>query len=207
MKQEIAPKDSPRGQAFELWKTAGMPKVTIFKTLNVGRLVVASRRNDMKFNMLMCWCIGRAALNIREFYTLPAGGRLWQYDRLAVKVVVKTSGGVRLCDIPFADNLRQFNADYLRLTRLVQDTDKDHLLGDEYMTIDTSALTECEIDGVVSVYSELFTNPFVAWGRYRRKLFKTMLPVSFQFHHAQMDGFEAARYLNALQETIDTLKV
>ena len=87
MKQEIAPKDSPRGQAFELWKTVGMPKVMIFKTLNVGRLVVAGRRNDMKFNMLMCWCIGRAALNIREFYTLPAGGRLWQYDRLAVKVV------------------------------------------------------------------------------------------------------------------------
>ena len=39
MKKEIDPKESPRGRAFELWKTAGMPKVTIVKTFDVSRLV------------------------------------------------------------------------------------------------------------------------------------------------------------------------
>ena len=58
-----------------------------------------------------------------------------------------------------------------------------------------------------SLYSELFTNPFLAWGKYRRKFFKTTLPISFQFHHAQMDGFEAARFLNELQKVMDRLKV
>lgn len=58
-----------------------------------------------------------------------------------------------------------------------------------------------------SVYSELFTNPFLAWGKYRSKLFKTTLSISFQFHHAQMDGFEAARFLNGLQETINGLTI
>ena len=66
----------------------------------------------------------------------------------------------------------------------MHDTNEDHLLGDEYMAVDTSTLVECEIDGVASVYSELFTNPFLAWGKYRRGLFKTTLPISFQFHHA-----------------------
>lgn len=68
-------------------------------------------------------------------------------------------------------------------------------------------VAECEIDGVASVYSELFTNPFLAWGKYRRGLFKTTLPISFQFHHAQMDGFEAARFLNGLQETVNGLTI
>ena len=36
-------------------------------------------------------------------------------------------------------------------------------------------------------------------------MFKTTLPISFQFHHAQMGGFEAARFLNGLQEVIDKL--
>ena len=149
-----------------------------------------------------------AATPIKEFYTLPAGGHLWQYDRLAVNTVVKTvNGTVRLCDIPFSEDIHQFNEDYLRLTRQVHDTNEDHLLGDEYMAVDTSTLAECEIDGVASVYSELFTNPFLAWGKYRRGLFKTTLPISFQFHHAQMDGFEAARFLNGLQETINGLKI
>ena len=176
MKKEIDPKESPRGRAFELWKTAGMPKVTIVKTFDVGRLVRVAKRNGMKTNMLMCWCIGQAASGIQEFYTLPVG-----------------------------EHLCQFNEDYLRLTRQVHETNEDHLLGDDYMAIDTSALAECEIDGVVSVYSELFTNPFLAWGKYHQGLFKTTLPISFQFHHAQMDGFEAARFLNGLQEVINNL--
>ena len=206
MKKEIDPKESSRGRAFELWKTAGMPKVTIVKTFDVGRLVRVAKRNGMKTNMLMCWCIGQAASGIQEFYTLPAGEHLWLYDRLAVMTVVKTmNGDARLCDIPFSADLRQFNEDYLRLTRQVHETNEDHLLGDDYMAIDTSALAECEIDGVVSVYSELFTNPFLAWGKYHQGLFKTTLPISFQFHHAQMDGFEAARFLNGLQEVIDKL--
>jgi len=71
---------------------------------------------------------------------------------------------------------------------------------------DTSTLAECEIDGVASVYSELFTNPFLAWGKYRRGLFKTTLPISFQFHHAQR-GIGAARFLNGLQETINGLTI
>ena len=162
----------------------------------------------MKTNMLMCWCIGQAASGIHEFYTLPAGGHLWQYDRLAVNTVVKTmNGDAHLCDIPFSANIHQFIEDYLQLTSQVHDTNEDHLLGEDYMAIDTSALVECEIDGVASVYSELFTNPFLAWGKYRRKFFKTTLPISFQFHHAQMDGFEAARFLNELQKVIDKLNI
>lgn len=158
--------------------------------------------------MLMCWCIGHAANPITEFYTLPAGGRLWQYDCLAVNTVVMTSKGEpHLCDIPISEDLHQFNDDYLRLTRQVHDTNEDYLLGEQYMAIDTSALSLCEIDGVVSVYSEMFTNPFLAWGKYQRGFFKTTLPVSFQFHHAQMDGFEAARFLNGLQEAIDKLEI
>lgn len=185
-----------------------MPKVTITKTFHIGRLVRAGRRRGLKTNMLMCWCIGHAASPIAEFYTLPAGGHLWQYDRLAVNTVVMTAKGeAHLCDIPFSEDIRQFNEDYLRLTRQVSDTNEDHLLGEQYMAIDTSALPECEIDAVMSVYSEMFTNPFLAWGKYRRGFFKTTLPISFQLHHAQMDGFEAARFLNGLQEAINQLAI
>jgi chloramphenicol O-acetyltransferase type A len=36
---------------------------------------------------------------------------------------------------------------------------------------------------------------------------KTTLPISFQFHHVQMDGGQAARFLEELQRTIDSVKV
>ena len=48
-----------------------MPMVTFFKTIDVSRLTRISRRTGLKFNMLMCYCIGMAASGVKEFYMLP----------------------------------------------------------------------------------------------------------------------------------------
>ncbi len=207
MKHAVDPTQTSRAYAFEMWMQAPMPMVTLFKTLDVSRLVRLSRRKKIKFNMLMCWCIGRAASDIAEFYMLPVDGRLMLYDTIAVNTIVANrQGEVSSCDIPFSDDLRRFNDDYLRLTRQVAETCANHDLT-ESMVIGTSALTQCEIDGAVGMYSGIFNNPFIIWGRYRRRLFRTTLRISFQFHHTQMDGAHAARFLDALQREITALKV
>ena len=74
------------------------------------------------------------------------------------------------------------------------------------MVIGTSAIVDTELDGAVGMNSGIFNNPFLIWGRYRRGLFRTMLPLSFQFHHTQMDGAHAGRFLQRLQERILTLE-
>ena len=66
------------------------------------------------------------------------------------------------------------------------------------MVIGTSAVVVTEIDGAVGMYSGIFNNPFIIWGRYRRKFFRYNLPVSFQFHHTQMDGEQAGEFLENL---------
>ena len=207
MMKEINPSETTRAFAFEAWMQAPMPMVTFFKTLNVSRLVRLSRSKGIKFNMLMCWCIGRAASQVKEFYMLPVGGKLMQYDSLAVNtIVMNRNGEVSSCDIPFADDFETFNSDYLRLTRQVAESCENHDLT-ESMVIGTSALAQYDIDGAVGMYSGIFNNPFMIWGKYRRQLFKTTLTVSFQFHHTQMDGAHAARFLDLLQREISDLKI
>ena len=205
--KEVDPRETTRAYAFEMWMDAPMPMLTFFKTLDVTRLVRISKRSGLKFNMLMCWSIGRAASRIKEFYMLPVGRKLVQYDRLAVcAIVANREGEVSSCDIPFSDDLQQFSAEYLRLTRQVAESCTDHDLP-ESMVIGTSALASYEIDGAVGMYSGVFNNPFLIWGKYRRRFFRTTLTVSFQFHHTQMDGAHAARFLENLQEEIQNLKV
>ena len=205
--REINPKETTRAYAFDMWMQAPNPMVTFFKTLDVSRLVKISRRRGLKFNMLMCYCIGRAAAQVKEFYMLPMGGKLMQYDTIAVNTIVANSAGeVSSCDLPFSENLAQFNHDYLRLTKQVAESCIDHDLSAESMVIGTSALAQYEIDGAVGMYSGIFCNPFMIWGKYKRGLFKTTLTVSFQFHHTQMDGAHAARFLDLLQKEIDGLK-
>ena len=53
------------------------------------------------------------------------------------------------------------------------------------------------------MYSGVFNNPFMIWGKYRRHLWKRTLTVSFQFHHTQMDGAHASRFLDSLQREIN----
>ena len=206
--KEIDPQKTSRAYAFEMWMQAPMPMVTFFKTLDVSRLVKISRRKGLKFNMLMCYCIGRAATQVKEFYMLPVDDKLMQYNAIAVNTIVANSAGeVSSCDLPYSDDLMQFNNDYLRLTRQVAESCVDHDLSEESMVIGTSALAQYEIDGAVGMYSGVFNNPFLIWGKYRRSWFKTKLTLSFQFHHTQMDGAHAARFLDGVQRAIDTLRV
>lgn len=202
MMHEVNPAETTRAYAFETWMKAPMPMVTLLRTLDVTRLRQLSRRRGLKFNMLMCLCIGRAASQVKEFYMLPVGDRLIRYDTLAVNtIVMNREGEVSSCDVPFSDDLTTFNTDYLRLTRQVAQSCVNHDITDS-MVIGTSALAQYDIDGAVGMYSGIFNNPFLIWGRYRRGLLKTRLTVSFQFHHTQMDGAHAARFLDLLQKEI-----
>lgn len=196
--RSVDPAQTGRAEAFALWMKAPMPMVTLFKTLDVSPLV----RQRRKFNMLMCWCIGRAASQVEQFYLLPVGDGMVEYDRLAVSTVVDVGDGeISTCDVPFSPDLGQFEQDYLRLTALVRDSRRPHDL-DDHMVIGTSALVQTEIDGAVNIYAGCYNNPFLIWGRYRKKWLRTLLPISFQFHHTQMDGAHAARFLELLQGEI-----
>lgn len=205
--REVDPKTTNRAKAFELWMNATMPMVTMTKTFDVTRLLRLAKRKGVKFNMLMCYAVVKAASSFREFYMLPVKDKLMEYDNIAINTIVMTKDdGINTCDIPFSDDIRQFEADYLRITTLAQQSTEDVVLGDDYMVIGSSALTKCELDSVVNVYAGFWNNPFVVWSKYRKGVFKTTLSLSFQFHHTQMDGPISTGFLNRLQEVINTIK-
>ena len=205
MKTEIQPQETKRAFAFEMWMTAPMPMVTLVKTMNVSKLMKISKKSGVKFNTLMCWCIGKAATVTEELHLLPENGKLYQYDQIAINVVVRNrKGGINSCDIPYSADLQQFNRDYLEMTTKVAEDCQSSFL-DGYMIVGTSAMIQTELDCIVNQYTDKFLNPMVMWGKYRKSWCKTLLPVSFQFHHVQMDGGDAARFLKRLQQTITAL--
>ena len=205
--REVDPKTTKRAKAFELWMNATMPMVTMTQTFDITHLRSIAKRKGVKLNMLMCYAVVKAASSFEEFYMLPVGDMLMAFDNLAINTIVMTrDGGINTCDIPFSEDIHQFETDYLRLTALAQTCKEDVTLGDDYMVIGSSALTKCELDSVVNVYAGFWNNPFVVWSKYRKQWFKTTLSLSFQFHHTQMDGPVSTGFLNRLQEVMDTIK-
>mgnify|MGYP003292121894 CR=1 FL=1 len=207
MTKELNPKDTTRAMAYELWMKAPNPMVTFFKTLDVTNLIRISKRNGMKFNMLLDYCIGKAAVGVKEFYILPVGEKLIQYDKIAVNTIVKNKDGeVSSCDILYVEDLEEYNKQYLKYTVQVAENCQDRDLSNDSMVIGTSAIIDTELDGAVGMNSGIFNNPFIIWGRYKKKWFRYYLTLSFQFHHTQMDGAHAGRFLANLQNEISSLK-
>jgi chloramphenicol O-acetyltransferase type A len=202
MKIEVNPKDTPRAEAFDLWMSSPMPMVTLTKTFNVNHLQRVAHRRNIKFNALLCWCIGRAASQIKEFYFLPENGKLFSFEKLAINVIVNNNqGGISSCDIPYDDNIIAFCDTYNELTHKVSSTSQSSNL-ENYMVVGTSAMIQTELDSIVNQYTDKFCNPMVMWGKYRKNWWKTVLPISFQFHHVQMDGGHATHFLDLLQQEI-----
>ena len=207
MTKELNPKDTTRAMAYELWMKAPNPMVAFFKTLDVTNLIRISKRNSMKFNMLLDYCIGKAAVGVKEFYILPVGEKLIQYDKIAVNTIVKNKDGeVSSCDILYVEDLEEYNKQYLKYTVQVAENCQDRDLSNDSMVIGTSAIIDTELDGAVGMNSGIFNNPFIIWGRYKKKWFRYYLTLSFQFHHTQMDGAHAGRFLANLQNEISSLK-
>ena len=207
MPKEVNPQDTTRAMAYKLWLKAPNPMVTFFKTLDITNLIKISKNKGLKLNMLLDFCIGRAAAQVKEFFLLPVGEKLIKYDSLAVNTIVKNkTGEVSSCDILFVPDLDAFNQEYLTHTAQVAQTCQDRDLSADCMVIGTSAIVDTEIDGAVGMNSGIFNNPFLIWGKYRKKWFRYTLPISFQFHHTQMDGAHAGRFLENLQKEIDRLK-
>ena len=206
MKIEINPQESSRGDAYNLWMSSPMPMVTLTKSFDVSRIVRAARRKGMKFNALLCWCVAKAATQMEVFYTLPEQGKLYRYDRIAVNVIVENrNGGINSCDVPFTHSIDEFMASYNTLTARCAEECRSSLLED-CMIVGTSAVIHTELDCIVNQYTDKFCNPMVMWGKYRKKWFKTTLPISFQFHHVQMDGGHAAQFLSLLQREICSIR-
>ena len=208
MAKEINPQETARAKAFELWMNAPNPMMTFFKTMDVTNLVKISEKKRLKFNMLLDWCIGKAAAGVKEFYILPVGGKLMQYDKIAVNTIVKNKNGeVNSCDISYSSDLETFNGEYLKYTSLIASSCQDRDLSADSMVIGTSAIVDTEIDGAVGMNSGIFNNPFLIWGRYKKRFFRYYLSISFQFHHTQMDGAHAGLFLANLQKEINGLKL
>ena len=205
--KEINPQETSRASAFDLWMTSPMPMVTLTKTFNITRIHKASKKRHIKLNALLCWCIGKAASQVEEFYMLPVQGKMFQYDNLAINVIVNNKkGGISSCDIPFNNDFSHFYEDYIRLTQSASDASESSFIEDA-MIIGTSAVVATELDCIVNQYTDKFLNPMVMWGKYRKSWFKTTLPISFQFHHVQMDGGHATQFLKNIQKEIDGLKI
>ncbi len=200
--KELLPEKTNRALAYSLFIDAPQPTVTVFKTLNVTRLYRYARRGE-KFNAMLCYTAALAAKEVAEFQTRVKDKRLYALEApFHISFVLKNkAGGLGICAVPICESYAEFSRLYEEKAKALYESCAP--MGDEEsVLLGTSAMTETVLDGIVNLYSEAFCNPFLSWSRYEKHFFKVNLKASFQFHHVQMDGGHAAKFLELWQQKI-----
>lgn len=201
---EIDPELTSRGQSYKDFIDAPMPMVTIFQEKDVTRLVRKCRKG-YKYHMLMCYCIGQAAKSVPEMLLQIRDKTMLSYDKFAIDVIVSNKKGtLSYVDVPLVDDLEEFNRLYLERTKRAAENCENIYITDSSI-ICTSALVRYEIDGIVNLYHTVYDHPFLAWGKCTRRWFRYKQKISFQWHHAIMDGEHACRFLQEFQNQVDKL--
>ena len=72
--------------------------------------------------------------------------------------------------------------EYLKYTSQVAESCQDRDLSADSMVIGTSAIIDTEIDGAVGMNSGIFNNPFIIWGRYKKKFLHSSLDETILSH-------------------------
>lgn len=208
MKKIITPAEAGREAEYGYWIDNRMPMVHLTTTFDVTRLVRLCRKQKrLKMNMLMCYCIVRAAQQVKEFHTLISGRDIIWSDRINVQTILKDKQGqLRFCDLPYTENLDEFVENYYRIGKEVWEKCEHHL-DEEALFVGTSCLsTTLPLDSVSNQCNESFMNPFLMWGAYRKQFpWRYKLSMSLQFHHVQINGGEACRFLEILQNEMNSL--
>ena len=203
---EVDPKTTDRDEAWALFRDAPMPTFTIMATVDITNLL-ALKAKGYKLHMLMCYALGKAARATPQMEIVHFRDRLYKasLDELAVCTTVEDAGGrVRLCDVPFSDDLDEFSGRYLELTKRCHE-ECVSIFDDHVPKVSVSMLRH-PVDGVVNMYSPMFHGPFVAWGTYREEGGRFLLKVSLQIDHIEMDGSHVCAFIERIGDAIDGMR-
>jgi len=202
MIKEITAAEAGRQAAYDMWTQSMLPMVSVTVTFDITHLLQVSKDRGFRVNALLCYCIGRAANQIKEFHTLVLDKKFYWSDRIAVRPVLKDkNGALRTCDLEIEDSLEEFIKKYDVLTKEVWEKCESYSV-DEAISIGTSCLsTSLVIDSMTNQYCEKMPNVYLGWGAYREEAqHKKTLSVSMHFHHVQMDGDVACAFMELVQE-------
>lgn len=195
--------DFPRKKLYEQYIDAIQPICYATVNVDISQIV----KYD-KINPVMMYCIQNAAQKEKHFhYDFYNENELVYYDNVCTNlVVVGNDGELHYASIPYNERYDDFENDYIKITKYCRENNADYTL-DNCAKIETSTTTSVVFESVQSGYGSKLLRPFLAWGKYEKKLFKSCVKITIRFHHALLDGGIISRFFVYLQEELKKFKI
>lgn len=186
-------------------------EVTCSCILDVTGLIQAGRRKNLEPDMLMAYCIGKAASMAEGFCRPPGMDGLAQNRAVAVGISVENAdGGTNFCDIFFEPDPDRFVSGYRwhRNQAVLNCRDRD--LSANCVVIRTAAYPGVWDIGDKGLGLGCKEGPSVCWGKYLRRRWNRatqyLLKVYFKYSGELVNDTQSDAFLLALKHEADSLR-
>lgn len=198
--------DWPRKQQFEFYQNFSQPYFSVGCDIEAQQLWQYCREQQMSFFAATMYLMLKAANQLAPFRYRLVDGEVRLYDDIAVSaVMLAKDNNMRFTHIPYYADFAEFNSSMMQV--------KEKALSQPFF----SANFAKEMQAIATIHSSTLpwiklksfnhaTNlaegnygiPKIVFGQYDETL--GHLPVVIDVHHALMDGFHVAQYVEVLQQ-------
>ena len=196
----------PRREAFELFRSFDFPYLSLTAEVDVTRLRHAERNGRPSFTIELVHAIARAANAVAPFRQRIRGEGVVEHTVVHPSITILAENDqFRFCTLPFSDDADAFASlssaqieEARRTGSIFLEPDRDDFL---FMTAIpwvsfTGFVHPVPLDPPDSV-------PRFAWGRFRERDGRVVLPLNVQAHHALVDGIHVGRFYECVQGFLD----
>ena len=198
----------PRKEHFKLYHSMDYPQFNVCMNLDATHFLAFVREKKISFYYTMCFAVTHTANGIEEFRTRIRGEQVVLHDRVhpSFTDLPKGENLFKIVTMDMGDDLSAFvreAGERSRAQTCFIDRDgqqRDDLL---YITcVPWFSFTQLSHPIVMNRDDSI---PRISWGKYFEQDGKILLPFSVQANHALMDGSHVGRYVERLQNYMDTL--
>ncbi len=195
-----------RGELFRFYIEKMRIVMSLTVDVDVAPLLSYAKRRNMKFYPAMIWVVSKVINSHNEFkYGWDDGSLiLWDFVSPSYTVAMENENFTKFVteyddslatfyDRTMADRKKYQNSEGICDSQAPNFFDVSCLPWVKYTHFD------------VHVFDEgTFLAPVVTWGKYEFDGGKAQMPLTMNIHHAVADGFHLSRFLNEVQELIDS---
>lgn len=181
------------------------PSFCVSFELDITNFLQKTKQQQLSFTFALMYAATKCGNQIEEFRYRFLDGKVVLYDQIhtAFTYLNPETELFKVVNVPMAESMEK----YVILAKKTAEEQEDYFTGplgnDIFQFSPLPWISFTHISHTISGKKDNAT-PLIDWGKYFQREDRILLPFSIQAHHSFVDGLHMGKFVNTLQEYLDT---
>lgn len=181
------------------------PSFCVSFELDITNFLQKTKQQQLSFTFALMYAATKCGNQIEEFRYRFLDGKVVLYDQIhtAFTYLNPETELFKVVNVPMAESMEK----YVILAKKTAEEQEDYFTGplgnDIFQFSPLPWISFTHISHTISGKKDNAT-PLIDWGKYFQREGRIFLPFSIQAHHSFVDGLYMGKFVNTLQEYLDT---